>query len=415
MKNVSETIKEIHQAGLPVALWGASKNNVGIIHDLNAARIAPCAVIDSDERKHGEFFLNIPIVAFETADQRWPDMHIWVAEGSWKYQIVGRLTNELGFPKKRIINYEPVIRKKACPFLENSFVCLTEGFQFCCLMSGRNVPPFVEFDGDYSDAFERWTALREELRDSIQRGVPSRCDGCLEIREDYFAENPKIETINYSPGGICNLNCIYCESDAKHSHGTWETDADFQTILDILKQKDLLSDILHFDISPGETALNRNKNRYYSLFHYAQSTTVMTNATVYDEALAECMREGTANLCVSVDAGTRETFKKVRGADLFEKQRENLKKYSSIAPGAVDLKYIFIPGYNDNPEDVFGFAELCAEVKPSAAFLTYDIFNPAQTAPPSTVAAAQKMIAALKEKEIMYKINSEILTSAGLT
>lgn len=61
---------------------------------------------------------------------------------------------------------------------------------------------------------------------------------------------------------------------------------------------------------------------------------------------------GTA-INVSIDAGTAETWKKIKGVDNFEEVCMNLADYykASCRPGQVTLKYIILPGINDSEED----------------------------------------------------------------
>lgn len=86
-----------------------------------------------------------------------------------------------------------------------------------------------------------------------------------------------------------------------------------------------------------------------------------TNASVFNEKVAEILSKGRSKICVSMDAGTRETFAKIKGIDIFDKVCENLRRYSEY--GVVELKYIFLPGVNDNKTDIDGFLALCQMVK----------------------------------------------------
>ena len=405
-----DTIETLMRDGHPVALWGASKDRVGVIRTLYKRDAVPCAIIDSDASKHGKQFQGIPIMSYESAVAQWPGLYISVSEALWKYQVFGRLTNELGFPEAHILNYEPVERKRGCPFLEYMFLCNgNDEFTFCCSVFGQNLAPAVRFDGDYDSALDRWVALREKVSDAIRLGQMSPCEGCPDIKVDYFAKKPLIQVFNYGAGGICNLRCAYCNSPAKRSHGTWETDADMEKTLEALKSKGLLAENVHFDYAPGEPALHRERSRHFKLFELAESVNVSTNATIYDAQLADCLHRNVANIIVSVDAGTRETYLKLRGKDLFEQTCENVMRYNRVNPGCVDLKYIFFPEVNDNPQDVEGFVRLCAEVQPGAVFLSYDYNHPIQNMTPKTAEALYMMIDLLEARHLLWKNNSDVI------
>ena len=60
---------------------------------------------------------------------------------------------------------------------------------------------------------------------------------------------------------------------------------------------------------------------------------------------------------MSIDAGTRETYQKIKGHDFFDKVITNLKKYSE-SEGDVSLKFIILEGINDNKEEIDGFIKI---------------------------------------------------------
>lgn len=62
----------------------------------------------------------------------------------------------------------------------------------------------------------------------------------------------------------------------------------------------------------------------------------------------------------SVDAGTVETFRKVKGVDGFDRVCENLREYAKHGP--VILKYILLDGINHTDQDLKGFFKLADEV-----------------------------------------------------
>jgi wyosine [tRNA(Phe)-imidazoG37] synthetase (radical SAM superfamily) len=75
---------------------------------------------------------------------------------------------------------------------------------------------------------------------------------------------------------------------------------------------------------------------------------------IYDEKISQNLHDNPRSaINLSIDAGTPETWKKVKGVDNFDLVTENLVKYfsNSARPGQITLKYIVLPGINDNYED----------------------------------------------------------------
>ena len=102
----------------------------------------------------------------------------------------------------------------------------------------------------------------------------------------------------------------------------------------------------------------------------------ITNATIYNETFIKLIKQNKVSLInVSLDSGTKETYKKIKKANLFDKAVDNLIKYSNEGCN-IFLKYLILPGVNDNNADIDGFFEIVLKTKAnviiSANFFTRD-------------------------------------------
>ncbi len=93
-----------------------------------------------------------------------------------------------------------------------------------------------------------------------------------------------------------------------------------------------------------------------------------SNAIVFNHTIAEILDRGLSYIYVSMDAGTPETFAKIKGIDAFKQVCGNLKEYSRHGP--IELKYIVLPGINDTQADAKGFVELCKDVNAQNVMLS---------------------------------------------
>jgi pyruvate-formate lyase-activating enzyme len=100
----------------------------------------------------------------------------------------------------------------------------------------------------------------------------------------------------------------------------------------------------------------------------------MTNAVIYNETIAEILKNPDSSIIVSIDCGSRETCRKVKRADVFNNIVSNIKKYRETG-GRMELKYVLLPGYNDELNDIDGFAEIVAGIKPWRAVLSFDVLE----------------------------------------
>mgnify|MGYP000299703919 FL=1 len=110
--------------------------------------------------------------------------------------------------------------------------------------------------------------------------------------------------------------------------------------------------------SSGEISIQPNVDKILDLIQGFELS-IFTNASVYNKRIHEIIKKKNCSLLISVDSGTRETFKKVKGVDLFEQVWENIGRYASDN-GNVILKYILMSS-NYGIEDLNGFIEKCKQ------------------------------------------------------
>jgi pyruvate-formate lyase-activating enzyme len=62
---------------------------------------------------------------------------------------------------------------------------------------------------------------------------------------------------------------------------------------------------------------------------------------------------------ISIDAGSREMYKWIKGADLYDEVWKNIGEYAKVQyyPNLVQTKYIIIPEINDDKEEIIKYYE----------------------------------------------------------
>jgi len=84
------------------------------------------------------------------------------------------------------------------------------------------------------------------------------------------------------------------------------------------------------------------------------STQFFTNGLIYDEQLAlNLAKNKGSSINLSLDSGTNDTWRKIKGTGSFDIVLRNLERYLSkgALPKQFSLKYIMLPGINDNLAD----------------------------------------------------------------
>ena len=131
-------------------------------------------------------------------------------------------------------------------------------------------------------------------------------------------------------------------------------------ILTALKEKNLLRHTT-FDIVGGECTEYEN-GKLEDIVKFAMDGDYwlhfFSSGIFYSEVIADAMKKSRANIVVSVDSGTKETYEKIKRVKTFDKVWENMAKYSRAGvqddfcnKGYVILKYIIIPKVNDSLEE----------------------------------------------------------------
>ena len=86
-----------------------------------------------------------------------------------------------------------------------------------------------------------------------------------------------------------------------------------------------------------------------------------TSGIKYSTAIDEAFKNNRLEMLLSLDSGSRETYKKIKNVDMFDTVIENLKKYTSACEFAKEniiLKYIILDGINDNKEELGKFFDI---------------------------------------------------------
>ena len=129
-----------------------------------------------------------------------------------------------------------------------------------------------------------------------------------------------------------------------------------------------------WQVASGEITIHPYKDRIIELVKN-EKVKFLTNCFIYDEQIAELLRKNkSSSINLSIDAGTAETWLKVKGVNNFTKVIENLSKYSEYAycTEQITLKYIVLPGINDNVEDYKGIIDIMKRLKISKLIISRD-------------------------------------------
>ena len=237
----------------------------------------------------------------------------------------------------------------------------------CC---EKHIPnnPAVGFAGTAGETMERFLDLRESVAAECRGNTENPRYGCRQCaylrKADWYFES-RICYVNLSMyPAPCQSKCIYCcEAENLNRRFSPEVQDAYEKLFDFLEYADkrgMIDPEATWQVSSGEITLHPYKDRIMELVRDRYAV-FYTNAFLFDEAIAQKLHgDPCSSINLSIDAGTPETWRKIKGFDNFETVLSNLHRYrrDSARPGQIILKYIILPDVNDRPEDLSAVVEI---------------------------------------------------------
>lgn len=276
-------------------------------------------------------------------------------------------------------------KKYRCRYLSHGLYIHYDCFRHCHLSihspNERNNNYIIKYTGpkdkvNWDEVFSIKNKLVQEMREGI---IPPFCQGCHWIEE--FDETSKeqflsdldnyIDMIWIGHSNECNANCIYCFSYKEiEKHKTVKGYDIFPLFKELIDKKIYnleKNPYAHVSFAMGEPTILKKfddiikifvkgGNKYFALY---------TNGIHFSKMTAEVLAQKDVEIkvIISLDAGSREVFKKVKKTDKFDTVCKNIKKYALAAQKShaehLGIKYIIIPNINDNKEEIDKWLNLC--------------------------------------------------------
>ena len=261
---------------------------------------------------------------------------------------------------------------------------LDETIHLCCNYPGR---PAIKFGKTPEETFNRLFATRARC---IAEYVTHESDGTLSTnfccttceqlsKRDslwHYAPSVTIVNINMKPAP-CQCKCIYC-GDWRYTDSP-ENRLAYQKMLDILrygKATGLIAKHAVWMLASGEITIHPFRKEILNLVRDTNARFV-SNCFLFDKDIGEILHDNPgAFYNTSIDCGTAETWKKIKQVDNFEKVVSNLHQYAACCHDVatqLTLKYIVLPGINDNEKDYRGVFSLMRQIGAKVLVISREI------------------------------------------
>jgi wyosine [tRNA(Phe)-imidazoG37] synthetase (radical SAM superfamily) len=241
---------------------------------------------------------------------------------------------------------------------------------------------------------------------------PHRCTGCpYLVISDWNTFDGIITSVNLSAyPSPCQCKCIYCNyRNGESGRLSLERDSVYyDRMFDFLEYADSVGTISPnsvWQVSCGEITIHPYKKRIIDLVRNHKPA-FYTNCFIYDEDIAEILKTNPGSIInLSIDSGTPETWAKVKGVDNFGDVVENLYKYAKVCskPDQITLKYINLPGINDNWNDHLGVVKILKDLSIKKITLSRDVNIKYDSSPEqlnNVIGAAAYFLAILSKNQI---------------
>ena len=248
------------------------------------------------------------------------------------------------------------MNKICCDYLSHGLSFEYDKLHDCCIVHHGNlgIPLLIDnYRGeifDYKEIFDK----KRELIKEINENKPTKCSDCLMLR-DYLATDDEnyFSMIAISQIKLCNAKCIYCEDEFRNRKKYYNI---YPLLKDIIK-KGLFRNNGLVIFQGGEPTLMKDFDKLIDLFMKQNANIkVNTSGIKFSGSLYKALSKGNVQVCLSLDSGNKETYKKIKYTDKFKVVCENIKKYSKAAEKSekseILIKYLLIPGYNDSIKDI---------------------------------------------------------------
>ena len=255
---------------------------------------------------------------------------------------------------------------KTCKDLEDSLYVAPNEIRACCQRFFHDGK--IRGDAKLLDIKENKTPTssdikkaRERLFNEIQNDENEQCKGCIFLKKTEKKPNfsSKVSHLSIEHHSVCNLRCSYCSDVYYAGKKSKYNVVEFISFLSKDKSLDNCQQVVW---GGGEPTLDKSFEEILEEIHKHANPNiyhrVFTNSVRFSEAIPKFLKKSLIKITTSIDAGTPETFKKVRGRPKFYNVFENLKYYSKIDPTKITIKYIFTDE-NYEEKEIDGFVENC--------------------------------------------------------
>lgn len=205
-----------------------------------------------------------------------------------------------------------------------------------------------------------FTRKRIEINYVRKGKLLPRCKGCFLLKKEQIKKSDKIEYIAISANTRCNSDCIYCPTHRNKQYYNSLSDISILPFIKKIIDKKILSKNCHVEFGGGEPVLHKEFEEVLNLMidYGITGYKIHSSGIKYSNAIEKCLKFDKSEIVISIDSGNKTTYKQIKNTDKFDTVWQNTGNYvvaQNNNKEQVQVKYILIPGINDNINEIIDF------------------------------------------------------------
>lgn len=255
---------------------------------------------------------------------------------------------------------------KSCRFIEHGiyFKYMPDGslaIKPCCNMDAASEDEQLFLQKKYTGGKFDWQEIlkiKRQHRDDCRKGnYNCVCAKCWELKEGDWDEDDYFSEITFAHIIKCNSRCVYCYIGCDEKLYSAKQEYKMMPVIQDLQENNLLRFTGSLRYMGGEPTLMSDFEEITDLFveNNIPEIYLPTSGIKFSKAMEKaCKTVPFCQIFISIDSGSPETYKKIKGIDAYNIVLESLRKYASNREikGHILSKYILVPKINDNTTEI---------------------------------------------------------------
>ena len=242
----------------------------------------------------------------------------------------------------------------------------------------------TETDGKVIDV-DKLFAKRHEIIDNCKKGIYQEpCASCDKFVEDEWDDDTNIKYLSLFHWLQCNCACVYCfQAKERELEGGFTDEIkksqyyDAYPVLKEMQDKNLLQKgRLYVEFGGGEPAILKELPDLIKIVNETgfEFSVIMSSGILYSKDIQSLLENPNTSISVTIAAGSRDVYKKIKQRDKFEQVKENLRTYIANAPYPenIRVRYLIYEGINDNEKDIKDWLDMCEEIGTKSVEITFE-------------------------------------------